>query len=533
MTLEAEGVGRFFQQRVLDAPMRVVALRTLSLGDGRMTGFGGEIARVACLARVEQVLSRRHAGGGVMALATLAFHERLVQGGKSNARRGGRIGKRRRGLCGRVRCRLRRLIGDFKEEPVESVSRFVGTTQDQQRGEQRPAGEAPREPRDVLVEAHRRVQYDFVDKDQFNERDEGKRPGGTKARRLLRGVLFTHRSNRARKARALFVPLLVVSGCATSSGPLFPTLDSSRVWPAPPEAPRLRLLGMIRDSGDLRAGRSAGEALGDAVRGKRPAIRFSSPQGIAVKGTDLVAVADGSGGAVHLLDLTARTQTVVFGSATERFGCPMGVTWDGGRLFVADAQRHEVVELDQQGNWIDSFGADELIRPVGVVLVAARHELWVVDGGGHRVVGFDLRGDPTCRIGTRGSATGEFNFPTHIAVGRDRIAVADSGNFRVQLLDLDGNVVSTIGKNGDGAGDLSLPKGLAFDRDDHLYVVDAHFEVVQVFDRDGRLLLAFGEEGSRAGEFSLPTGIAIDEGERVWVSDSGNRRLQVFEMVKP
>lgn len=331
---------------------------------------------------------------------------------------------------------------------------------------------------------------------------------------------------------ALASIVLWLGGCASSPGPLFPSAKPPRVWPFPPDPPRIQLLGVIRDSSDLRAGRSAGEAFGDALRGTRPPIRFSSPQGIAVQGTTLVAVADGSGGAVHLLDLAERTHRVVFGSPTEPFGVPMGVAWAGDRLFVADAGRHEVIELDGEGAWVRSFGTGELVRPVGIAFVSSRNELYVADGGGHDLVVFDTDGRRVRTIGSRGAATGEFNFPTHIAVGRDRLAVADSGNFRVQLLDLDGNVLAAVGQKGDGAGDLSLPKGLAFDRDDHLFVVDAHFEVVQVFDLDGRLLLAFGEEGSGAGEFSLPTGIAIDEAGRVWVSDSGNRRLQVFEMVK-
>lgn len=325
---------------------------------------------------------------------------------------------------------------------------------------------------------------------------------------------------------------LLLSGCAGSPGPLFPSTSSPRVWPSSPESPRIRLLGAIRDSSDLRAGRSAGEAFGDALRGKRPAIRFSSPQGIAIRDATPVAVADGSGGAVHLLDLSERTHLISYGSPTQRFGVPMGVAWVGDRLFVADAGKHEVIELDDGGKWIGSFGAGELARPVGIAYLPSRDEFYVVDGGAHALVVFDRERRRLRTIGQRGSATGEFNFPTHIAVGRERIAVADSGNFRVQLLDLDGNFVSTVGQKGDGAGDLSLPKGLAFDRDDHLYVVDAHFEVVQVFDRDGRLLLAFGEEGSGAGEFSLPTGIGIDDTGRIWVSDSGNRRVQVFEMVK-
>lgn len=252
---------------------------------------------------------------------------------------------------------------------------------------------------------------------------------------------------------------------------------------------------------------------------------------MAVRGETLVVVTDGAGGAVHLLDLHTREHRVVYGAEGESFAVPMGAVWVGDRLFVADAQRHDIVELNETGAWVRSFGGNELIRPVGLAYVPMRGQLYVVDGGAHRIAVFDLEGRRVSTIGTRGSASGEFNFPTYIAARTDRILVADSGNFRVQLLDLDGNIIGSIGKKGDGAGDLSLPKGVAFDHRGRIWVVDAHFETVQIFDDQRGLLLAFGSEGSGLGEFCLPSGITIDDQGRVWVADSGNRRLQVFEAI--
>lgn len=323
-----------------------------------------------------------------------------------------------------------------------------------------------------------------------------------------------------------------ISGCASPAGPLFVATHPPRVWPPPPEIPRIQLLGVISGSSDLRAGRSSSEAFQDALRGRRPPIRFSSPQAIAVRGSDEVAVTDGNGGAIHLLDLHSREHRVVYGSETEAFGVPMGVAWAGARLFVADAQRHDLVELDREGRWVRSFGADSLVRPVGITFVPSRGLLYVVDGGAHNLAVFDLDGRRLRTVGTRGSATGEFNYPTHIGSTLDRLLVADSGNFRVQILDLDGNVMTMIGKKGDGAGDFSLPKGVAGDGEGHVYVVDAHFEAVQVFDETGQLLMAFGEEGGGPGTFSLPTGITLDDQGRIWVADSENRRVQVFTRIR-
>ncbi len=317
-------------------------------------------------------------------------------------------------------------------------------------------------------------------------------------------------------------------GCAHPRGPLFETGGPLKVWPAPPAAPRIKLIGTIADSGDLRAGRSGTEALLAALRGPRPPIRFSGPQTVAVHGTNLVAIADASGATVHILDLGNRGHTVVSGFDDARFEVPVGVTWAGSRLFVTDAKRGEIIELDAEGRFHRRFGGNVLSRPVGIAYVAQRDRLYVVDGDAGCLKVFDLAGILVETIGKPGSEPGAFHFPTHICANEDRLVVADTGNFRVQLLDLDGRCLRTIGQKGDGAGDFALPKGVAIDSEGHIYVVDAHFENVQVFDQSGRLLMAFGMEGSDPGQFSLPAGVTIDANNRIWVSDSGNRRVQVF-----
>ncbi len=320
-------------------------------------------------------------------------------------------------------------------------------------------------------------------------------------------------------------------GCATPQGVLFPPIDPPRVWPAPPDTPRIQLVGVLGGSDDLKAQVSGAEILKSAFRGPRPPINFTAPHGVAVRSDDLVAVADASGAAVHILDLESRTHRLVTGFEDDRFAMPIGVAWANGHLFVTDAQRHEVIQLDEKGHLQRRFGCDTLTRPVGIAFVARTNQLWVVDGGAHRLVAFNLATTKAATIGERGTALGQFNFPTHIAAEGDRILVADAGNFRVQILSASGEGLASIGQKGNGAGDLSLPKGVAFDRFGRIYIVDAHFENVQIFDPDGRLLMAFGHEGSGAGEFALPAGLTIDDHDRIWVADSGNRRLQLFAHV--
>jgi DNA-binding beta-propeller fold protein YncE len=105
-------------------------------------------------------------------------------------------------------------------------------------------------------------------------------------------------------------------------------------------------------------------------------------------------------------------------------------------------------------------------------------------------------------------------------------------NFRVQVFNPDGSFLTSFGKVGDGSGNFSKPKGVAVDSEEHIYVVDSHFENVQIFDRDGNLLLVFGGSGNGKGEFTLPAGIFIDSSDRIYVADSYNNRIQIFQYVK-
>ncbi|MBI1826451.1 MAG: hypothetical protein HY287_01455 [Planctomycetes bacterium] len=315
-------------------------------------------------------------------------------------------------------------------------------------------------------------------------------------------------------------------------GVLFPELSPARIWPEPPDQPRIKLIGAIRGSDDLKAATSGGEAMARALRGARPEIQFSGPQTIAIHGKNLLAVADPSGTAVHILHLDDRTHVRISGWGDERFGAPMGVAWVDARLFVTDAQRGEIVVLDASGTYVRNFGKEVLHRPVGIAYVPSRQQLYVIDGDDHQIRVFNMNGAIVASYGHRGSSPGEFNYPSHICAEGDRLLVADSGNFRVQLLDLNGQCLKCFGQKGDAAGDFSLPKGVAFDSEGHIYVVDAQFENVQIFDPSGQLLMAFGEEGEALGDFSLPAGIVIDELDRIWVADSGNKRIQVFSYLR-
>ena len=62
--------------------------------------------------------------------------------------------------------------------------------------------------------------------------------------------------------------------------------------------------------------------------------------------------------------------------------------------------------------------------------------------------------------GRKGTAPGEFNDPTGIAVAGAEVFVSDSRNGRIQVFDLDGNFLRTFGRPGTAIGELGRPMNL-------------------------------------------------------------------------
>lgn len=325
---------------------------------------------------------------------------------------------------------------------------------------------------------------------------------------------------------------LVAGGCVRPAGLVFEPLENPPVWPLPPEPARIRYVGQLATSADLKPAVGLAEALGEVVLGRKPIRSMLTPFAVCTDGGQRLFVADSNGQMVRMLNLETRTFTdVTPGNREKRFSMPVGVAWDpAGRLLVADSVAAVVYAFDDAGREVATLGATVLKRPTGLAVDAARGRVLVADAGLHQVLVFDRGGELLRRVGQRGVGLGEFNYPTHVATGSaGEVFVTDALNFRVQVFDAELRPVRAFGRKGDMPGYFGQPKGLSVDRHGHVYVVDAQFEAVQIFDAEGRLLLVFGQEGRRAGEFWLPTGVWVDGRDRIWVADSYNRRVQVFD----
>lgn len=122
---------------------------------------------------------------------------------------------------------------------------------------------------------------------------------------------------------------------------------------------------------------------------------------------------------------------------------------------------------------------------------------------------------------------GYFSHPQFIAVDDDgNIYVSDLGNKRIQKFSSDGKFVSQWGKSGTQSGEFHYPSGIAV-YDGFVFVADRDLNRIQKFTTDGDFVLEWGEKGIYEQQFFFPNGIAVSNGN-VYVVDTGNQRIQKF-----
>lgn len=205
----------------------------------------------------------------------------------------------------------------------------------------------------------------------------------------------------------------------------------------------------------------------------------------------------------------------------------------GSGVLFTDSKTQKIYRISPEKKKLEVLNDTMVLeQPTGIAYSSEKKEIWVVETKAHRIAVLNEKGELIKRIGSRGNAPGEFNYPTHIWINsKGNIYINDAMNFRIQVLNPEGAVISVFGEAGDASGYLARPKGIATDSFGNIYVVDALFHVVQVFDIKGNLLYKFGKQGHGNGEFWLPSGIFIDASDTIYVADTYNSRIQIFKLI--
>jgi DNA-binding beta-propeller fold protein YncE len=180
-----------------------------------------------------------------------------------------------------------------------------------------------------------------------------------------------------------------------------------------------------------------------------------------------------------------------------------------GTIYVADADRGQVVVFDSAERFVAAFGDPASVSPCDVAVIGDR--LAVADLAGNQVEIWDrTTGEIIAVHGEQGSGLGQFQAPTNLAVSPDgTLCVSETHNFRIQRMDQAGNAISAFGGLGTGFGQFTRPKGVSIDPAGRVYVVDAAFSNVQVFSPDDELLIFIGGPGPDVSNLDLPADVEI------------------------
>jgi len=168
--------------------------------------------------------------------------------------------------------------------------------------------------------------------------------------------------------------------------------------------------------------------------------QFNRPYAVEAYATSII-VADAANNRVQRWDM-AGTPALIW-SATG-IGNPQDVTVDGSTVIATDTRNNRLIRLDAAtGAQIGGYlGVGSLHSPEGVA-VDGSGNIWVGDRAYNRVVELTSAGAFVQALGKLGSAHGQFNHPTHVAVFGSRLYVCDVWNDRVEVYDLTGGPVGT------------------------------------------------------------------------------------------
>ncbi|MFQ5429742.1 MAG: cytochrome c3 family protein [Phycisphaerae bacterium] len=175
-------------------------------------------------------------------------------------------------------------------------------------------------------------------------------------------------------------------------------------------------------------------------------------------------------------------------------------------------------------------------KPTDVEVDSTSGRIYVVDGEGDRVYGFESDGTLALIIGMRGTFPGQFRYPSAIAVDapRSRLLVGDHDNFRIEVFGTAGLFqfrfgyrMKYVGMNQEGWMPRTL--GLAVDDTGHIYVADALMSTVRVFDTGGSELGKVVTYGTAPGDLRTPCDLALSpDGTRLYVVNTNASQVEIY-----
>ena len=208
-------------------------------------------------------------------------------------------------------------------------------------------------------------------------------------------------------------------------------------------------------------------------------------------------------------------------------------------VYVIDGGNHRVQKFDQDGNFLLTWGSQgngdgqflfhASPAHYGGITVDKEGYVYVTDHH-NRVQKFDSNGTFLMKFGRTGYPDGEFYDLYGVAVDdQGNIYTTDWTKYEIQKFDREGQFVQKWEVPSCKPGGVASPSNLIIDGQGQLLVANMSGNCIQKFDAQGNLLQQWGEFGKADGQFSKPLSIALDRQGNIYVSDNGNSRIQKFD----
>ena len=210
-----------------------------------------------------------------------------------------------------------------------------------------------------------------------------------------------------------------------------------------------------------------------------------------------------------------------------------------GNIYVIDGGNHRVQKFDKDGNFILMWGGPGAgdgqflfnVPPAhyGSITVDKDDYVYVTDHH-NRVQKFDSNGNFLMKFGETGYGDGEFAILNGVAVDvQGNIYTTDWSEYEIQKFNSKGEFLQKWEVPSCKPGGTSSPYNVVLDDQGQLYIAHHQSNCIQKFDGQGNLLQQWGDRGKENGQFSKPLGIALDAQGNIYVADNGNNRIQKFD----
>lgn len=206
-----------------------------------------------------------------------------------------------------------------------------------------------------------------------------------------------------------------------------------------------------------------------------------------------------------------------------------------GSNTCANSSLAPIIEFDQSGKMLRSFGGGMIVFPHGIYVDRENH-IWIndarkSDGRGLQVFKFDREGKKLLTLGKAG-VSGEtedtFGSPTDVVVATNGDIFVSDGhegcncpNARIVKFSKDGKFIKAWGKKGSAPGEFDGPHALAFDSQGRLFVADRSNNRIQIFDQGGQFIATWTQ-------FGRPSGMFIDGDDTLYVTDSESKDAEGY-----